>query len=81
VKVQTGTRRAMALVLAFCLAALAGAVAAGDEDEVARLQREIDRSDLERGIGKAIDIAKADILHLDPLEPLRRLNLDRFGAG
>src|SRR4029079_7694759 len=41
----------------------AGTVAAGDEDEFAGMQAEIDRPDLERCFGRLVDITKLDACH------------------
>src|SRR5262245_22468073 len=41
------------------------AVAAGDEDQLPGVQFKVDRTDLECGLGKSVDIAKHDPAHLD----------------
>src|SRR5262249_61273984 len=53
---------------------LAGAVAAGDENKLAALQREIDRPDFENRVGELVDIAEFDIAHFDLSKALRRSN-------
>src|SRR5262249_4063936 len=54
------------------------AVAAGDENQLSGVQLEVDRTDLECGLGKSVDIAKQDLAHLDLAEALERGNLTRL---
>ena len=46
---------------------------AGNEDELAGPQGEVDRPHLEDGLGRFVDVAEHDVAHLDPVEALARL--------
>ena len=83
-------RRAIEQQLARCRPVEAGqdfhegrfarAVAAGQDDKVAGVQREIERADLEHRVGGLAGIVEFDVAHLDLAELLRRLRRRRPAA-
>src|SRR5215467_9152280 len=59
----------------------ARAIAACDENKLARPQSKIDRANLEGGLGKSVDVTEHDLAHLDLAETLRDLKLAWLAGG
>src|ERR1700730_10435639 len=56
-------------------------VAAGNEDELAGPQGKVHGSDLEYGLGRLLDVAESNVVHLDLLEPPRWFSGADWGFG